>query len=130
MSLVRHVFERLLAGAVAVLDHHLEAAAGADAAHRRRRDDEDAAGGDRAERLAAVRAAIFSARLSRSPLSFSGTNIAAALGAVVKVAPSNPAKATVRACPGFFSAIACACRKTSSVRSSEEPGGSWMTPIR
>ena len=67
-------------------------------------------------------AAILSAD-SRSPRSFNGTNIAAAFGALVKVAPSNPAKATVAAAPGFFSAIRCACRRISSVRWSDAPGG-------
>jgi len=74
-------------------------------------------------------AVIFSA-VSRSPLSFSGTNIAAEFGAVVKVAPSKPAKATVARAPGFFSAIACACRRISSVRWSEVPGGICITPMR
>ncbi len=45
-----HVFERPPVGAVAILDDHLVAAAGADAAHGRRRHDEDGAGGDGSER--------------------------------------------------------------------------------
>jgi len=50
-------------------------------------------------------------------------DIAAAFGAVVNVAPSKPAKATVARAPGFFSAIACARLNTSSVRCNEAPGG-------
>ena len=59
------------------------------------------------------------------------TKIAPALGALVKVAPSKPAKPRgVGTSRRTESAILVASRTTSSVRSSEEPGGSWITVIR
>src|SRR4051812_28083694 len=73
--------------------------------------------------------AITSAAL-RSPNGFKGMNIAPALGAVEKVAPSRPAKATVAWVDGFFIAIALTRSMISEVRWSDEPGGSWMTAIR
>ena len=60
----------------------------------------------------------------------SGTKITPAFGALVKVAPSKPAKGTACATPGVASMSLVTRRVTSSVRSSDAPGGSWMTVIR
>ena len=68
--------------------------------------------------------------LARWPFGLSATNMAAALGALEKVAPSKPAKATVSAVAGLASAILCAWPSTSVVRCSEAPGGICTTPIR
>ena len=58
------------------------------------------------------------------------TNIAPAFGALVKVAPEKPTMLTACATPGIFSAMSTARLITSSVRSSEAPGGSCATTIR
>ena len=86
-----------------VLHHHLEAAGGADAAHRRRRDGDDegvldrgrAAGADRPGSRSALRPLA-----ARSSNGASAEKMAPALGALVKVAPSKPAKGTACATPG------------------------------
>ncbi len=56
--------------------------------------------------------------------------MAPALGALVKVAPSKPAKPAVWAVPSTESASLVTSRTTLSVRSMEEPGGSWIAVIR
>ena len=56
-------------------------------------------------------------------------NIGAALGALVKVAPEKPTMPTAFVKPGVFSTMSTARRTTASVRSSEEPGGSWIATI-
>ena len=58
------------------------------------------------------------------------TKITPALGALVKVAPSKPAKVTVCAAPAAQRMIAEALRITASVRSSVAPGGSWIAVMR
>ena len=57
-------------------------------------------------------------------------NITAEFDAVEKLAPSRPANPAVWSTPGAFSAMSITCRIALSVRSSEEPGGNWMTPMR
>ena len=52
------------------------------------------------------------------------------LEAGLKVDPSRPAKAAVSRIFGFCETTLRICSTAASVRSSEEPGGSWMTPIR
>ncbi|MNF17129.1 hypothetical protein D3C80_2204650 [compost metagenome] len=54
----------------------------------------------------------------------------AALEPNEKLEPSRPAKATVPSTPSVFWMISLARFITASVRSSEAPAGSWMTPIR
>ena len=51
-------------------------------------------------------------------------------GALVKVAPSKPTKATAASIPGRVSMISPALRTTSSVRLSVEPGGSWKAAMK
>ena len=71
-----------------------------------------------------------------SPLATRSSNgarpakIAPALEALVKVAPSKPAKATSCSTPGTVLRISLAWRITLSVRSSEAPGGSCTTVMR
>jgi hypothetical protein len=55
--------------------------------------------------------------------------MAPALGALVKVAPSNPAKGTTWAMPSVSRMILAALRTTASVRASEAPGGSWAIDL-
>ncbi len=69
----------------------------------------------------------FAARCLKSS---KGVNTTAALGAVVKVAPSRPTMGTAWAMPGVDRTIFVTLRATSSVRASEAPGGSWMMLIR
>jgi hypothetical protein len=47
----------------------------------------------------------------------------------VKVAPSNPANITASCVPSTRSSRCVTRRITSSVRSSDDPGGSWKTAI-
>ena len=70
------------------------------------------------------------ARAVRSWCGFSPKKITPALGALVKVAPSSPAKPTDTFTAGLRSEMAIAWRITASVRCSELPGGSCTTPIR
>ncbi len=51
-------------------------------------------------------------------------------GALVKVAPSKPTKATAASTPGRVSMMSPALRTTSSVRLSVEPGGSWNAAMK
>ena len=67
---------------------------------------------------------------SRSSNGTKREKIAPALDALVKVAPSNPANGTACCTPGVSRMISVALRTTSSVRASDEPGGSWSTVIR
>jgi hypothetical protein len=61
---------------------------------------------------------------------FSDTKITPVFGAFVKVAPSNPVKATEFCTPGRARMIFDASRTTASVRPSEAPGGNWNAAIR
>jgi hypothetical protein len=99
--------QHLRAAALAVLDPHGEAAAGADAGHRGRRDDDDEGALDARQPLAQIvrdrqRGQPF---LWRSSGSSNTGNSAAALLACVRVAPENPANAATRMMPGVSSAI-------------------------
>ena len=67
---------------------------------------------------------------SRCSKSSSVTKITPALGALVKVAPSNPAKATALFTPGRASSVSVALRITASVRSRLAPGGSWKAVMK
>ena len=67
---------------------------------------------------------------TRSANGRNGMKITPALGALVKVPPSKPAKATEFCTPGCCRMIAEARRITASVRASDAPGGSWNTAIR
>ena len=58
------------------------------------------------------------------------TKIAPAFGALVKVAAEKPTRVKACATPGVSSAMSMARRITSSVRSSEAPGGSCAITIR
>ena len=133
-DLLRRGLERLQAAAGAVLDHHLEAAAGADAATggggmvkmKASWIDRELAGSARPGCAAAVKP--FGSRSSKGS---KAEKIAPALEALVKVAPSKPAKGTACSTPSVSEDDACvACFTTASVRASEAPGGSWMTVIR
>jgi len=75
-------------------------------------------------------ASLLSPELTRSPNGFRGANTTPALGALVKVAPSNPANATACATPGRESSSSEALRTTRSVRSRLAPGGSDMAAIK
>ena len=80
---------------------------------------------------APIRACALWPFLARSAKSSSGVNTTAALGAVVKVAPSSPTMGTAWAMPGVASTIFLVTfLAISSVRASEAPGGSWMMLIR
>ena len=68
--------------------------------------------------------------LLRSVKLSSARNIVAAFGAFEKLAPSSPAMLTMWLTPGTLSARATVSWRTASVRSSVDPGGIWMTPIR
>ena len=83
----------------------------------------------RLRRSARMRSAL-SPLATRSWNGASGEKIAPAFGALVKVAPSNPANGTACATPGVSRRILAARRTTASVRASEAPGGSWITVIR
>ena len=63
----------------------------------------------------------------RSSKLCSGTYAAALFGASVCDGPSKPASMTEPFTPGIGRMRATTLRITSSVRSSDEPGGSWMT---
>ena len=52
------------------------------------------------------------------------------LDALVKVAPSKPAKGTAWSMPSVSRMILVASRTTASVRDRDDPGGSWITVIR
>ena len=67
---------------------------------------------------------------TRSSNGFSVTNTTPEFGALVKVAPSKPAKATALATPGRDSRISDALRTTRSVRSRLEPGGSEIAAMK
>ena len=58
------------------------------------------------------------------------TKMAPALGALVSVAPSRPAKPAVWAVPSTERASLVASRTTLSVRSIEAPGGSWIAVMK
>ena len=60
---------------------------------------------------------------TRSSNGFKVTNSTPEFGALVKVAPSKPAKVTVWATPGRDSRMSLALRITASVRSRLAPGG-------
>ena len=66
----------------------------------------------------------------RSSKGASVLKMAPALDALVKVAPSNPAKATVWATPGTLRSSSLARRITASVRAREAPGGRVTTVMR
>ena len=66
---------------------------------------------------------VVSFSFTRSSNGFRVTNSTPEFGALVKVAPSKPAKVTVWATPGRDSRISDALRMTASVRSRLEPGG-------
>ena len=68
--------------------------------------------------------------LARSSKGRRGEKMAPALDALVKVAPSKPAKATACCTPGVARIASVARRITASVRASEEPGGSATTVMR
>ena len=68
--------------------------------------------------------------LARSSKGSRGEKIAPAFDALVKVAPSNPAKATACCTPGVARIASVARRITASVRASEAPGGSATTVMR
>ena len=68
---------------------------------------------------------------TRSSNGFRVTKTAPEFGALVKVAPSKPAKPAVWAVPSTDRAmLASTSRTTLSVRSIDEPGGSWIAVIR
>ena len=76
-------------------------------------------------------ARIFSfGKLRRSAKGFSGTKITPVLGALVKVAPSKPTKATACDTPGVAMIISDAWRTSLSERSRVAPWGSCMAAIR
>ena len=81
--------------------------------------------------LARRSARIFSFGMSaRSANGLSGTKITPAFGELVKVAPSKPTKATAFCTPGEPLISSDARRTTLSVRSSVDPGGSWITVMK
>ena len=51
-------------------------------------------------------------------------------GALVKVAPSKPTKATASLMPGVARMVSEARRMTASVRLRLEPGGSWKAAMK
>ena len=61
---------------------------------------------------------------------FKVTKMTPALGAVVNVAPSNPAKVTAWSTPGRFSSSSDALRTTGSVRSRLAPGGKEIAAMK
>ena len=67
---------------------------------------------------------------SRSSNGLSVVKMTPELGALVKVAPSKPAKVTALATPGRVSRISAALRTTRSVRSRLDPGGSVMAVMK
>ena len=67
---------------------------------------------------------------TRSSNGFKVTKMTPELGALVKVAPSKPAKATALATPGRDSRMSDALRTTRSVRSRLEPGGSVIAVMK
>ena len=67
---------------------------------------------------------------TRSSNGFSVTKTAPEFGALVKVAPSNPAKPAVWAVPSTERASLVTSRTTLSVRSIDDPGGSWIAVMR
>ena len=117
----------LQALAAAVLDHHLEIPAGADAAHRRRRDDEEGWPPGSALKAALSLRRDGLGQTASAPRSAQGLRPVKTVPEWVAfdcVATEKPAKATTCSTPGVFRAISVARLMTAFVRSSDEPFGS------
>ena len=117
--------QQLRTAALAVLDPHGEAAAGADARHGGRRNDDDEGALDGRQALAQLAGdrAADSPFFSRASGSSNTGNSAAALPACVRVAPEKPANAATRMMPGISSAMRSISRTISVVRASEAAPG-------
>ena len=73
---------------------------------------------------------VVSFAFTRSSNGLSVTKMTPEFGALVKVAPSKPAKVTALATPGRDSRISDALRTTRSVRSRLAPGGSVIAVMK
>ena len=74
--------------------------------------------------------AVAASCFERSSNGFRRTKMVAALEPNEKLEPSRPAKAMAPFTPSVLRMMSVARVITASVRSSEAPAGSWITPIR
>ena len=124
--------ERLETAAALVLHHHLEAAGIADAAHRRRLNHDDEGFLDRAKpRLQAGAHPLDGETLGDAVIErLHGHEDRAGVGRIGEGGAVEAGEGHRVSTPSVSRMILVALRTTASVRSSDAPGGSWITVMR